>query len=135
MDACIVRVGQLREHTEAFLRITCKSARLRERFQERFQEHAEFWEALQHTGEEYMRQYVIKMEHTHDWVENAHLHTSTMETAVAATAGATVANCALQPGSFGSTRKDVKRPKRSPAAPCDLFCPCGTSQARTEIHL
>jgi hypothetical protein len=115
IDVCIARLEQLREHTQAFLRITSKSKRLRERFHERFQAHSDFWEGLEHICGDYLRQYQVKLLETHAWIESTHLNTYAVESAVAAVNGA---RAAIQPVMNLPAQHDVKRPKRA-AEPAD----------------
>ena len=115
IDTCIARLGHLREHTAAFLRITSNSKRLKERFQDRFQAHTDFWEGLEHICGEYLRQYKLKLKETHAWVETIHLNTYAVESAVAASSGA---RAAIQPVLNIPAQHDIKRPKRA-AEPAD----------------
>jgi hypothetical protein len=84
LESRIVRLSQLREHTEAFMRYACKSNRLRERGAERLQEHQDFWESLERTCTDYLVESAKKLEQTAAWVEEAHVRADSLESAVAA---------------------------------------------------
>jgi hypothetical protein len=84
LESRIVRLSQLREHTEAFMRFACKSHRLRERGAERLQEHQDFWQSLERTCTDYLVESAKKLEETATWVEEAHVRADSLESAVAA---------------------------------------------------
>jgi hypothetical protein len=84
LESRIVRLSQLREHTEAFMRYACKSDRLRERGAERLRGHQDFWASLERTCTDYLVESAKKLEQTAKYVEDAHVRADSLESAVAA---------------------------------------------------